>query len=197
MAGASSVAITDHPSSSALGPNGAILKNLEKNVPEALRSRASIHPHEWGDVESPFAQNNKGSFTRVIAADCLWVGGEHKNLVKTLLWFLSEGNGKGVNGGSLGGDSSGRAWVVAGFHTGREIVASFFDTAVEMGLEIEDIWERDINPASGEDGEPVIKEREWKAFREDEGLNERSRWHVMAVLKRQETKHGNGISNGL
>lgn len=125
---------------------------------------------------------NKGSFTRIIAADCLWIKGEHENLVRTILWFLSDG--KEPNGYSKGG-SNGKVWVVGGFHTGREVVASFFETAVTMGLEIEEIWERDINAKDEGDGCPVKAERSWSPLREGEGPDQRRRWHVVAFLKRK------------
>ena len=72
--------------------------------------------------------------------------------------------------------------VVAGFHTGRPIVAGFFETAVEFGLEIERIFERDLNSAT-EDGQEV--RREWVPVREGEGPENRKRWCVVALLKRR------------
>jgi hypothetical protein len=114
-------------------------------------------------------------------------GQQHVNLIKTLLWFLSErktaGDGKG--GEDDKGDSGGRAWVVASFHSGRAVVASFFDMAATMGLDTEEIWEGDGN-AEGGDGEAVVAAREWKPVREDEGPDERRRWYVVAVMKRKQ-----------
>ncbi|KAJ5449476.1 uncharacterized protein N7458_005925 [Penicillium daleae] len=63
-------------------------------------------------------------------------------------WFLAPG---------------GRVWCVAGFHTGRAIVAAFFETALEDGFEIERIFERDLVSRDEEDGE--IR-REWVPWRE-------------------------------
>lgn len=73
----------------------------------------------------------------------------------------------------------GKVWVVAGFHTGRAVVAAFFETAALMGLVPECMYERDLN-AITEDGSEV--RREWKAVREDEGPQNRTRWCVVAVL---------------
>ncbi|KAK2753028.1 hypothetical protein FQN55_004988 [Onygenales sp. PD_40] len=194
LAGAAQVTITDHPSSPAL--YGAIQENITNNIPTHIRSRISIQPHEWGvlgptpqdgaKIEETstsqggqtravqFAMENKASFTRVIAADCLWMRDQHENLARSLLWFLAP-PGEERGGGGV-------AWVVAGFHTGREIVASFFETAVAMGLVVERIWERDVN-ATSEEGEVT---REWMAVRPGEGPENRARWCVVAFLRRGE-----------
>lgn len=79
---------------------------------------------------------------------------QHENLMRTMRWFLDEA------------DPNARVWVVAGFHTGRAIVAGFFETAVRMGMAVERIYERDLN-AEAEDGGEV--RREWKPAREGEG----------------------------
>ena len=82
-------------------------------------------------------------------------------------WFLAPG---------------GKVWVVAGFHTGRAIVAGFFETAVNNGLEIERIYERDLNSGT-EDGKEV--RRDWVPEREGEGPENRKRWCVVALLRRK------------
>lgn len=178
LASASHVTITDHPSSPAF--LGAIDHNIIKNVPASLRPNINSAPHEWGVLENDeFAQKNKGGFTRIIAADCLWMLHQHENLARTLLWFLSDGKGSDIK-------EEGRAWVVAGFHTGRAIVANFFETAVAMGLEIESIYERDLN--AGEEAEAKEEHgevrRAWEPVRVGEGPENRRRWCVIAVLKR-------------
>lgn len=118
---------------------------------------------------------------------------QHENLVRSMLWFLADDDVGGHGGGGGGGQrgdtgadpsaspSHSRVWVVAGFHTGRAVVASFFDTAVRMGLEIERIYERDLIFAS-EDGKEV--RRDWVPVREGEGPENRGRWCVVAVLRR-------------
>jgi hypothetical protein len=182
LSSAAKVVISDHPSSPAF--TGAIDFNIVANLPLALRSRISAHPHEWGILGDAFSQQNHGRFTRIIAADCLWMKSQHENLVRTVLWFLatkstsSDGN---VDGGF---QRDGRVWLVAGFHTGRAIIASFFETAVQMGLEIEDIYERDLN--AGEEAGEV--RRDWMPFREGEGPANRTRWCVVAVLRRAHEK---------
>ncbi|OJJ03548.1 hypothetical protein ASPVEDRAFT_134055 [Aspergillus versicolor CBS 583.65] len=167
LAKASAVTITDHPSSTALGPSGAISFNVKCNLsrPEC-GAEIDIRPHEWGTTltSDPWAVSNKGLYTRIIAADCYWMSSQHKNLVRTMKWFLAP---------------TGKVCVVAGFHTGRAIVAEFFQTAVKMGLEVEKIYERDLN-SSLEEGE---LRREWVNEREGEGVENRRRWCVIAVLK--------------
>ncbi|TQB72443.1 hypothetical protein MPDQ_006845 [Monascus purpureus] len=156
---ASRVTITDHPSSPAL--SSAIAFNIDHNLSRRHTStdipttKVTIEPHEWGTLDTPFAQANKGTFTRIIAADCLWMRSQHENLVRTMLWFLADNNtevGSQANGSSST-KTKARVWIAAGFHTGRAIVASFFDTAVRMGLVIESIYERDLNSMAPDGGE--------------------------------------------
>jgi predicted nicotinamide N-methyase len=163
---AAAVTITDHPSSPAL--TGAIEFNIRRNLANT-ETKVTSQPHEWGTLESdPWAVAHRGTFTRIIAADCYWMRSQHENLVRTMNWFLAPG---------------GRVWVVAGFHTGRAIVSWFFETAVQNGLEIERIHERDLISTT-EDGDEV--RREWMPEREGEGPENRRRWCVVALLKRRE-----------
>ncbi|SLM35595.1 S-adenosyl-L-methionine-dependent methyltransferase-like [Lasallia pustulata] len=138
--------------------------NVNKNVPEPYRSRTSVKGHEWGVLTDDFSTTYANSFTRIIAADCLWMPYEHHTLAQSMFHFLSR-------------DEEARVWVMAGFHTGRAKLAPFFDVVEEEGLEIESIWERDV------DG----NEREWKAERDGgkEDVTGRKRWLVIAVLKSQ------------
>ncbi|KAL1961400.1 hypothetical protein VTO42DRAFT_128 [Malbranchea cinnamomea] len=207
LAGADAIAITDHPSSSALyGPiQTTIFGNL--SLKEA-HERISIHPHEWGMLPAScesnttsqngsgssvpsevgnaalqFAAANKGGFTRIICADCLWMSDQHDNLIRSLLWFLAPLRSPTDPSETVPGkDAGGVAWVVAGFHTGRAVVASFFEKAVSAGLVVEDIWERDMN-ATSEEGEVT---RAWRPVRDDEGPENRARWCVVALLRKKE-----------
>lgn len=165
LAQASAITATDHPSSPAL--SSAMPYNTTHNHRPTSTSKhnISIHPHEWGTLTTdPWALSNKGKYTRIIAADCLWMRWQHENLARTMQWFLAPG---------------GKVWVVAGFHTGRAVVAAFFETAAQMGLVPECIYERDL-VADAEDGGEI--RREWKADREGEGPENRTRWCVVAVL---------------
>ncbi|EGD84119.2 hypothetical protein H112_07811 [Trichophyton rubrum D6] len=184
LAGAESVTVTDHPL--APGLYGSIQANIDRNIPKHLAHRISVQPYQWGvldqggsvdeeeletaylDQMAGFAAANRARFSRIICADCLWMPSQHENLIQTLLWFLAPSSGS----------PAGIAWVVAGLHTGRHIVASFFQKAVSAGLKIEKIWERDMNSTEGE------TTREWKPVREDEGPENRARWCIVGLLSR-------------
>ncbi|RMZ20677.1 hypothetical protein D0859_15321 [Hortaea werneckii] len=141
-----------------------IRENAQKNIPNHLSSNYTVDPHEWGVCDSSFATKHAHSFTRILAADCYWMLGQHLNLVRSMLHFLTL-------------DPCGRIYAIAGFHTGRRKLAPFFTVAVEQGLELEDIFE--------EDGEG--NRREWQAERDGgrEDPTERKKWLVIATLKRR------------
>ncbi|KAK1240600.1 hypothetical protein MKX07_004628 [Trichoderma sp. CBMAI-0711] len=112
-----------------------------------------------------FPASHKHVSDRLFVADCLWMPWQHANLRRSINHFLKR-------------DASARAWVIAGFHTGRPKMAGFFDAEAlreEGGVEIERMWERDCDGV----------EREWDREREDD-ITERKRWLVVAVLKRCE-----------
>ncbi|KAG8534085.1 uncharacterized protein KY384_000928 [Bacidia gigantensis] len=161
LAGASEVAISDYPSP-------AILETLKKNVRRNLKgnmlSRAVVRGHTWGETSDSFSANHCERFTRILCADCLWMDGEHENLIRSMLHFLSH-------------DRNSRISIVAGFHTGRAKVAAFFDETLKAGLVTEKIWERD------DEGQ----ERAWNPIGDGstEDVRERERWLVVAILKRQ------------
>ncbi|KAI9740675.1 MAG: hypothetical protein M1818_004639 [Claussenomyces sp. TS43310] len=167
LEGADEVVVTDYPAPEVLAN---IRINVARNVkaPKAATTttttttkspgRVRVQGHEWGrlgvasednradegasaqrdDDVATFARENRGSFGRVLVADCLWMPWQQVNLMRSIEHFLTP---------------HGRAWVVAGFHTGRAKMAGFYhdQTLAEQGLEIERIWERD---AEG-------KERDW------------------------------------
>ena len=158
------VVISDYPAPELLAN---ITRNVEKNVPESLRSCLSVQGHEWGTLDSTFSKANAGRFTRILAADCLWMPHEHHNLARSMLHFLSP-------------SPDARVFVIAGFHTGRAKLAPFFEEVVgEEGLEIEDIYEMDA------DG----KRRRWQVERDGgtEDHGERKKWLVVSRLRRQQS----------
>ena len=158
------VVISDYPAPELLAN---ITRNVENNVPESLRSCLSVQGHEWGTLDSAFSKANAGRFTRILAADCLWMPHEHHNLARSMLHFLSP-------------SPNARVFVIAGFHTGRAKLAPFFERAVgEEGLEIEDIYEMDA------DG----KRRRWQVERDGgtEDHGERKKWLVVSRLRRQQS----------
>ena len=135
------------------------MQNVERNLSKekGLVGKVSVRGHEWGVLTDEFSVANARRFTRILCADCLWADGEHYALAQSMVHFLSPNDGA-------------RIWLIAGFHTGRAKIASFFDIAFQAGLETETSWERDC------DG----NERNWERDRED---NERNRWFVVAILK--------------
>lgn len=116
---------------------------------------------------SRFALTNAHTFDIILVADCLWMPHQHHNLQRSISWFLAP---------------AGRAWVVAGFHTGRAKMAGFFDPLAlqHVGLEVERMWERD---ATG-------NERRWVRDRGLEDPTGRKRWLVIAILRRREGEKG-------
>lgn len=171
--GAAEICITDHPSSPALASR-AIHANIEESIKIAKKRNVdmlySIQPYEWGSVPNAFANANSNHFTRIIAADCLWMPSQHRNLVRSITHFLSKES------------SAACALVVAGFHTGRTVVAEFFrqfspshqmDNAGER-LVVAQIYESDMNDVR----------RGWQESRANEDREEAKRWSVVAVIVR-------------
>ncbi|KAK8199191.1 putative methyltransferase-domain-containing protein [Phyllosticta capitalensis] len=161
LAGAEEVVISDYPAPEILQN---LRSNVERNVPSQLRPKVRVEGHTWGDVTSPFPAANAGKFSRILAADCLWMPHEHANLARSMRHFLSP-------------DEDARVLVIAGFHTGRARMAAFFDVVGDEGLEVEEMFEMD---AEG-------KRREWRSERDGgaEDHGERKKWLVLARLKRK------------
>jgi EEF1A N-terminal glycine/lysine methyltransferase len=153
------VVISDYPAT-------VVLDNIQRNakaaVPSHLASRYSVEGFEWGDLDSAFAKKYAGHFDRIIAADCFWMPSQHFNLVHSMLHLLKR-------------DASSRVLAIGGFHTGRAKLAGFFDVATEEGLEVEEIYEEDIEGTRKE----WLKERD--GGRQD--VTGRKRWLVVATLK--------------
>ncbi|RDL40538.1 putative NNT1 putative nicotinamide N-methyltransferase [Venustampulla echinocandica] len=172
LMGATRCVVSDYPAPE-------VLENIRVNVRRNILEREAnkdvvvgdicVQGHEWGVLDESagaldggFAKREKGTFGRILVADCLWMPWQHENLRRSIAWFL-----KGAEG---------RAWVVAGFHTGREKMRGFFEEEAlrKDGLETVRIWERN---AEGE-------EREWVPDRGHEDVTTRKRWLVVAVLKK-------------
>jgi nicotinamide N-methyltransferase len=164
LAGAQDVVISDYPAPE-------VLENIRSNVRANIGPRREKDPgiaevrvegHEWGVLTDPFSVRCKESFDTLLVADCLWMPWQHANLLRSIRWFLKE---------------DGRAWVIAGFHTGREKMRGFYEESAvsEAGLVIEKIWERN---AEGWD-------RDWVTDRGVEDVTERKRWLVIGILKRR------------
>ncbi|TKA30989.1 hypothetical protein B0A50_01957 [Salinomyces thailandicus] len=166
LAGAAMVSISDYPSTAVLTN---IRANAQRNIPKhhhhLTTSKYRIDGHEWGDFQTNFATIHAHQFTRILAADCYWMPGQHENLVRSMLHFLTLG-------------SEGQVLVVAGFHTGRRKLAAFFHVAVELGLVVEEIYEEDADGVR----------REWVTERDEgrEDPTERKKWLVIARLRRRQ-----------
>ena len=165
LKGAGRTVISDFPAAEVVGNIGV---NVQRNVQLRREKEGGkgigevmVQGHEWGVLDDPFSRENKEAFGRILVADCLWMPWQHANLLKSIRWFLREG---------------GKAWVIAGFHTGREKMRGFYEekALMEAGLEIERIWERN---AEG-------REREWVTDRGIEDVTERKRWLVVGILRR-------------
>jgi len=165
LMGARDVVVSDYPAPEVLAN---IRTNVEGNVPPSgaksrrrIAEEVEVVGHEWGVLDDAFSRRNKEAFGRLLVADCLWMPWQHMNLLRSIRWFLMEG---------------GKAWVVAGFHTGREKMIGFYDEKAlrETGLEVEKIWERSAEGV----------EREWVTDRGIEDVTERKRWLVIAILRR-------------
>ena len=108
--------MSDYPSPILLS---VLRQNCLVNLP--TQDGHDVEGHVWGELDNPFAHANAGSYTRVLAADTLWLEGSHEPLLESMLHFLSP-------------TPHARAYVIAGFHTGRAKLASFFALAQQMGL---------------------------------------------------------------
>ncbi|KAI1414269.1 hypothetical protein F5Y13DRAFT_159150 [Hypoxylon sp. FL1857] len=169
LLGAKNVVVTDYPSAT-------VLETLRRNVTANAKPECSPHNslaplivegHAWGELDTSFAGQHQGRFDRVFVCDCLWMPWQHANLHKSIAWFLKTPTSS----------SSARAWIIAGFHTGRAKMRGFFEDAAlaAEGLELESIWERDCDGV----------EREWVWDRGQEDVSERKRWLVVSVLRRR------------
>jgi nicotinamide N-methyltransferase len=95
-----------------------------------------------------------------LAADTLWLEGQHVNLLKSMDHFLAD-------------NADARVLIIAGFHTGRPKVLAFFEIVPTIGFMVESIVE--INALGGR--------RAWDPHREEDKTQVK-RWVVAAVLKR-------------
>ncbi|KAF4552917.1 Lysine methyltransferase-like protein 3 [Elsinoe fawcettii] len=160
LAGAREVIATDYPTK-------VILDNLQKNIDQNQRLFSNvkplIHGHEWGVFDDDFSVKNKNRFSRLLAADCYWMPQVHEELVMSMLHFLCL-------------KDTARIFAISGFHSGRAKLAAFFDTAVECGLVVEEIYEENAEGLR----RPWEKERD--GGREDH--TERKKWLAVAILRR-------------
>lgn len=141
-------------------PDPLLIRTLRENVMRNDASRnCAIVPHAWGATDSspllPTADI-------ILAADTLWNQEVHAALLRTICAVLAR-------------TCVARAHLVAGLHTGRYTLDSFFRAAREAGLMLIEAVEREVK-GNGR--------REWDVRRaESEDERERRRWVVWSVLK--------------
>ncbi|SPN98796.1 related to NNT1 Putative nicotinamide N-methyltransferase, has a role in rDNA silencing and in lifespan determination [Cephalotrichum gorgonifer] len=163
LLGAEEVYVTDYPSPSLLSTLRAnVARNIAKeNSPTGyIPGKVQIGGHMWGDLAT--LEDRMHAFDIVIAADCLWMSYQHQNLLTSISHLLKE-------------TPDARAWLIAGFHTGRHNMRTFFDGTFlrTRGLELEAAWEVDY----------MGVEREWAWEREDEDASTKGRWSAVGILK--------------
>lgn len=166
LLGASEVTAVDYPTPLVVD---TLRKNIKFNTQPQFSPSGSVAPrvqvdgHAWGELDTPFAQENQHKFDRLFVCDCLWMPYQHANLQRSIGWFMKDG-------------PESRAWVVAGFHSGRDKMSGFFeqDALRSVGLEVEHIWERDCEGI----------ERPWSPDRGAEDPGIRKRWLTIAILRR-------------
>lgn len=165
LLGATRVVMTDYPAPRVIDN---LRENAKRNVqagftPLSSLAKVEVEGHAWGELSTPLAAQNHHAFERVLVCDCLWMPWQHSNLLQSIEWFLQD-------------DGKARCWVVAGFHSGRAAMSDFFrdEKLVRTGLEVEYIWERNVEGV----------EREWSWDRGIEDPGERKRWLAIAILKR-------------
>lgn len=156
-AGAAEVVISDFPAP-------VLLSNIQRNVSENVIGKTprvlAVQGHVWGELHDAFSGSYAGYFTRILAADCLWMPEQHQKLALSIAHFLAYA-------------PNAYAYVVAGFHSGRDRMVPFFEVVQQNGLEIVDMSEIDV------DG----KRRPFEKDRGNENVFERKRWLAVAVLK--------------
>lgn len=143
-------------------PDPLLIRTLRENVARNDASpNCSVVPHAWG--ADPSALLVPAGADIVLAADTLWSPELHAALLRTTCGVLAR-------------TQAARAHFVAGLHTGRYTLDSFFRAAGEVGLALVEATEREVQ------GEG---RREWDVRRAERGEDERERrrWVVWSVLK--------------
>lgn len=183
LSNASRVVITDHPNSPSITTD-AIVSNVQDNLfskgtPAKTAAKVDVRGYVWGEPTfwspskygHPLPDTETERFDRLLICDCLWMPSQHRNLVSSATQWLN-------------GNAESSAIVIAGFHTGRSIVSSFFSAAAgedtdgrgtSGALRIAEIYEIDVDGTR----------REWQSERAEETKEQAKRWCVVGVLKRR------------
>jgi EEF1A N-terminal glycine/lysine methyltransferase len=159
-------------------PDPLIIRALEHNIQSnGLEKYCKAAGYAWGEdtlslqnalfslpanmqkIDQENATSNL--FDVVVAADTLWNSETHAILVKTLCMTLKK-------------SATSRAYLVAGFHTGRWTVQAFLERITKSPLALRSIREHEV------EGD---QQREWNVNRaEEEDEKERRRWVVWLTL---------------
>lgn len=153
-------------------PDETLIRTLEENVKRNdVEDRCRVVPYAWGSDTAPLLQSQNADsdpipgFDVVIAADTLWDRDTHQILIRSLQ-------------NSLKRCPHARIYLVAGLHTGRYVIHTFYKRILGAGLLAEEFKERRVD-ASKE------YQREWWPRRANDAEDEptRRRWVVWAVFK--------------
>ncbi|KIX98052.1 uncharacterized protein Z520_06131 [Fonsecaea multimorphosa CBS 102226] len=172
----------------------------------------NVYGYTWGTTTmylpshygkpAPGRQSQRGS-DRIILADCLWMPSQHVNLVKTIFHCLRPEQEEPLESSASHGADQSCALVVAGFHTGREIVRHFFEVATgdyripSPPPSSSEIDARDIDRYGKKDESACLRaaeifetdvnglRRPWEPSRPGETEGQAKRWCVVAVLVRR------------
>ncbi|KAH9846140.1 hypothetical protein C2E23DRAFT_606100 [Lenzites betulinus] len=152
-------------------PDDTLIRTLEENVVRNEASdRCRVLPYAWGSdpsaLLSPKVLGDAGhGFDLVLAADTLWNRDAHGIFLESLQHTLRR-------------SPDARVYLVAGLHTGRYVLQTFFSLLDDAGFVPEEITERRVG---------AVEERPWSIDRaEGEDEQERRRWIVWIVLKWRE-----------
>lgn len=161
--------LSDYPDPDILS---TLCANRDYNFGAESADKISVWGHAWGSCRSTpsVADEKSGEFPKqqfdlIIAADVLWMGEQHSNLIHCLHHHLRPSPRSAI-------------FIVCGLHTGRIVVLRFLEAARASGLEVRMLRETRFIPLQGE----TTTWREWKDERDKESRTEMAFWAAEMVL---------------
>lgn len=145
-------------------PDQELIQTLTDNVERnGVSERCQVVAYAWGTDPSILLKGgDHDGFEIIMAGDTIWNPESHSILVSTFLMTLRR-------------SSTARVYLIAGLHTGRYTVQSFYETVQKMGLEIESATEREVIGTG---------QRDWDVTHaEGEDERERRKWIIWMALK--------------
>jgi EEF1A N-terminal glycine/lysine methyltransferase len=106
---------------------------------------------------------HRAQFSRIIASDCFWAVNQHEALACTITRLLER-------------STISRVFIIAGIHTGRSVLSSFFNVARSHGLEPDDEGIQEYNVLTR-------TSQSWKEERSEEDMIQRKQWVIIARLR--------------